>query len=175
MSRFRLLSGWRRGMLPAVAPRPRPTCLDSRAMKIGIIGLGYVGLPLAVAFAEADNEVVALDADQRKVESLERGESYIEDIPDAALAPLGERLQPTTRHADLASCEAVIICVPTPLTGSREPDLSYLLEATTYPGTTRERLAPILEESGLSAGTDFQVAFSPERIDPGRTDYTVRT
>src|SRR6188474_1388184 len=188
MSRFRLLSGWRRGMLPAVAPRPRPTCLDSRAMKIGIIGLGYVGLPLAVAFAEADNEVVALDADQRKVESLERGESYIEDIPDAALAPLGERLQPTTRHADLASCEAVIICVPTPLTGSREPDLSYLLDAgaalaqvlqpnqlvvlesTTYPGTTRERLAPILEESGLSAGTDFQVAFSPERIDPGRTD-----
>jgi len=162
-------------------------------MKIGIIGLGYVGLPLAVAFAEADNEVVALDADQRKVESLERGESYIEDIPDAALAPLGERLQPTTRHADLASCEAVIICVPTPLTGSREPDLSYLLDAgaalaqvlqpnqlvvlesTTYPGTTRERLAPILEESGLSAGTDFQVAFSPERIDPGRTDYTVRT
>jgi UDP-N-acetyl-D-glucosamine dehydrogenase len=162
-------------------------------MKIGIIGLGYVGLPLAVAFAEAEHEVVALDADSRKVESLERGKSYIEDIADAALAPLGERLHPTTRHADLASCQAVIICVPTPLTGSREPDLSYLLEAgaalaqvlqpdqlvvlesTTYPGTTRERLAPILEESGLSAGTDFHLAFSPERIDPGRTDYTVRT
>jgi UDP-N-acetyl-D-glucosamine dehydrogenase len=162
-------------------------------MKIGIIGLGYVGLPLAVAFAESGHDVVALDADTRKIESLERGESYIEDIPSSALEPLGERLQPTTRHADLASCEAVIICVPTPLTGSREPDLTYLLDAgaalaqvlqpgqlvvlesTTYPGTTRERLAPILEESGLSAGSDFHLAFSPERIDPGRTDYTVRT
>jgi len=162
-------------------------------MKIGIIGLGYVGLPLAVAFAESGNDVIALDADKRKVESLARGESYIEDIPDSDLAPLGERLTPTTRYADLASCNAVIICVPTPLTGSREPDLTYLidsgaelakvlqpnqlvvLESTTYPGTTRERLAPILAESGLSAGTDFHLAFSPERIDPGRTDYTVRT
>ena len=162
-------------------------------MKIGIVGLGYVGLPLAVAFAESDHDVVALDADARKVESLERGESYIEDIADEALAPLGDRLQATSNQSDLASCEAVIICVPTPLTGSREPDLTYLLEAgaalaqvlqpnqlvvlesTTYPGTTRERLAPLLEESGLSAGTDFHLAFSPERIDPGRTDYTVRT
>jgi len=162
-------------------------------VKIGIIGLGYVGLPLAVAFAESGHDVVALDSDPRKVESLGRGESYIEDIPSSALAPLGEKLHPTTRHADLASCEAVIICVPTPLTGSREPDLTYLLDAgaalaqvlqagqlvvlesTTYPGTTRERLAPILEESGLKAGGDFHLAFSPERIDPGRTDYTVRT
>jgi UDP-N-acetyl-D-glucosamine dehydrogenase len=162
-------------------------------MKIGIVGLGYVGLPLAVAFAEGGHEVVALDADAGKVESLAQGRSYIEDIPDTVLAPLGERLHPTSRHADLASCEAVIVCVPTPLTGSREPDLSYLLDAgraiagvlqpgqlvvlesTTYPGTTRERLAPLLEESGLAAGTDFHLAFSPERIDPGRTDYTVRT
>jgi UDP-N-acetyl-D-glucosamine dehydrogenase len=162
-------------------------------MKIGIVGQGYVGLPLTVAFAESGHEVVALDSDPRKIESLEQGRSYIEDIPDAALAPLGERLHPTSRHADLASCKAVIVCVPTPLTGSREPDLSYLLDAgaaiagvlqpgqlvvlesTTYPGTTRERLAPLLEESGLAAGTDFHLAFSPERIDPGRTDYTVRT
>jgi UDP-N-acetyl-D-glucosamine dehydrogenase len=162
-------------------------------MKIGIVGLGYVGLPLAVAFAEAGNEVVALDADSRKVDSLAESRSYIEDVPDAILAPLRDRISPTVRHADLASCETVIICVPTPLTGSREPDLTYLvdagaelakvlqpgqlvvLESTTYPGTTRERLAPILEESGLSAGTDFHLAFSPERIDPGRTDYTVRT
>jgi UDP-N-acetyl-D-glucosamine dehydrogenase len=162
-------------------------------MRIGIVGLGYVGLPLAVAFAEAGHDVVGLDADSRKVESIERGESYIEDIPDSALAPLGDRLRPTQRHPDLADCEALIICVPTPLTGSREPDLTYLidaatelaavlsadqlvvLESTTYPGTTRERLAPILEESGLSAGKDFHLAFSPERIDPGRTDYTVRT
>jgi UDP-N-acetyl-D-glucosamine dehydrogenase len=162
-------------------------------MKIGIVGLGYVGLPLAVAFGEAGHDVIALDADSRKVESLERGSSYIEDIADSALASIAERLHPTLRHADLASCDAVIVCVPTPLTGSREPDLTYLLDAgtalsgvlqpgqlvvlesTTYPGTTRERLAPILEESGLAAGTDFHLAFSPERIDPGRTDYTVRT
>jgi len=162
-------------------------------MKIGIVGLGYVGLPLAVAFGEAGHDVVGLDADAGKIESLERGSSYIEDIADSALASIAERLRPTLRHADLASCEAVIVCVPTPLTGSREPDLTYLidaatslagvlrpgqlvvLESTTYPGTTRERLAPILEESGLSAGTDFHLAFSPERIDPGRTDYTVRT
>ncbi|HEY7455763.1 MAG TPA: nucleotide sugar dehydrogenase [Solirubrobacterales bacterium] len=163
-------------------------------MKIGIVGLGYVGLPLAVAFAEAGHEVVGLDADSRKVEALGEGRSYVEDIGDAALAQLGERLRATADYADLASCEAVIVCVPTPLTGSREPDLTYLtdsatalsnvlrpgqliaLESTTYPGTTRERLQPILERgSNLKAGRDFHLAFSPERIDPGRTDYTVRT
>jgi UDP-N-acetyl-D-glucosamine dehydrogenase len=163
------------------------------AKKIGIVGLGYVGLPLAVAFAEAGHEVVGLDSDRRKVEGVNAGRSHVEDIADAVLAPLGDRLRATADHADLASCEAVVICVPTPLTGSREPDLTYLvdsatalaqvlragqlvvLESTTYPGTTRERLVPILEESGLSAGRDFHVAFSPERIDPGRTDYTVKT
>jgi UDP-N-acetyl-D-glucosamine dehydrogenase len=162
-------------------------------MKIGIVGLGYVGLPLAVAFAEAGHEVVGLDSDSRKVEGINAGKSHIEDIADATLAPLGERLRASSNQADLASCEAVIICVPTPLTGSREPDLTYLLdsatalsgvlqpeqlvvlESTTYPGTTRERLLPILEESGLAAGRDFHIAFSPERIDPGRTDYTVKT
>jgi len=162
-------------------------------MKIGIVGLGYVGLPLAVAFAEAEHEVVGLDADGRKVEALNEGRSYIEDIPEAALAALSGRLRATADVADLASCEAVVICVPTPLTGSREPDLTYLnesasalasvlqpgqlvvLESTTYPGTTRERLLPVLEESGMKAGRDFHLAFSPERIDPGRTDYTVRT
>jgi UDP-N-acetyl-D-glucosamine dehydrogenase len=162
-------------------------------MKIGIVGLGYVGLPLAVAFAEAGHEVIGLDADQRKIDALNEGRSYIEDIPSSSLEPLGELLRATPRHADLASCNALIICVPTPLTSSREPDLTYLLEAatglsqvlqpeqlvvlesTTYPGTTRDRLVPILEESGMSAGRDFHLAFSPERIDPGRTDYTVRT
>ena len=162
-------------------------------MKVGIIGLGYVGLPLAVAFAEAGHEVVGLDADPRKVESLNEGRSYIEDIADATLAPLRDRLRATADYAELASCHAVIVCVPTPLTSSREPDLTYLLdsatalsqvlqpgqlvvlESTTYPGTTRERLLPILEESGMAAGRDFHLAFSPERIDPGRTDYTVRT
>jgi UDP-N-acetyl-D-glucosamine dehydrogenase len=162
-------------------------------MKIGIVGLGYVGLPLAVAFAEAGREVVCLDADPAKVEALGEGRSYVEDIDDARLQPLAGRLQPTSRYPDLAGCEAVIICVPTPLTSAREPDLTYLygagaslaevlrpgqlvvLESTTYPGTTRERLAPILEGSGMTAGQEFHLAFSPERIDPGRTDYTVRT
>ena len=162
-------------------------------MKIGIVGLGYVGLPLGVAFAEAEHEVVGLDADGRKVDALNDGHSYIEDIPDATLAALSGRLRATAEEADLSSCEAVVICVPTPLTGSREPDLTYLnesaaalaavlqpgqlvvLESTTYPGTTRERLLPILEQSGMKAGRDFHLAFSPERIDPGRTDYTVRT
>jgi UDP-N-acetyl-D-glucosamine dehydrogenase len=162
-------------------------------MRIGIIGLGYVGLPLAVAFAENGDEVIGLDVDSRKVETLNAGNSYIEDVPDSALAPLGDKLHATTRYADLAACDAVIICVPTPLTDSREPDLTYLidateqlaavaqagqlvvLESTTYPGTTRERLQPILEESGLKVGSDLFLAFSPERIDPGRTDYTVRT
>ncbi len=162
-------------------------------MKIGIVGLGYVGLPLAVAFAEAGNDVIGLDLDPAKVESLNAGRSYIEDVPDQALAPLGERLRATAEYAELSACEAVVVCVPTPLTSSREPDLTYLLEAanslaavvragqlvvlesTTYPGTTREQLTPILETSGLSAGEDLFVAFSPERIDPGRTDYTIRT
>ncbi len=162
-------------------------------MKIGIVGLGYVGLPLAVAFAEGGQEVVGLDADARKVEALGRGRSYVEDVSDASLASLASHIHPTSDHAELASCDAVVICVPTPLTGSREPDLTYLLDAagalsqtlqpgqlivlesTTYPGTTRERLLPILEESGLAAGRDFHLAFSPERIDPGRTDFTVRT
>ena len=161
--------------------------------KVGIIGLGYVGLPLGVAFAEAGHEVVGLDADQRKVEALNAAESYIEDVPSERLAALDGRLTATGRYADLTGCDAVIICVPTPLTNSREPDLSYLvdsatslasvlqkgqlvvLESTTYPGTTRERLKPILEESGLAAGRDFHLAFSPERIDPGRTDYTIQT
>src|SRR5215210_358376 len=162
-------------------------------MRIGVVGLGYVGLPLAVAFAEEGHEVVGLEADPRKVDAVARGESYIEDVPSDRLAALDGRLTPTSRYPDLSSCEAVIICVPTPLTNSREPDLSYMvdaatslaavlqqgqlivLESTTYPGTTRERLRPILEESGLAAGRDFNLAFSPERIDPGRTDYTIKT
>ncbi|HEX6603039.1 MAG TPA: nucleotide sugar dehydrogenase [Solirubrobacterales bacterium] len=162
-------------------------------MQIGIIGLGYVGLPLAVAFAEAGCEVVGLDVDQSKVEALNGGRSYIEDVPNSALEPLGDRLRATTEYAELAACDGVILCVPTPLSDSREPDLTYLvesaealaqvlrsgqlvvLESTTYPGTTRDRLLPILETSGLTAGSDFHLAFSPERIDPGRTDFTVKT
>jgi UDP-N-acetyl-D-glucosamine dehydrogenase len=162
-------------------------------MQIGIVGLGYVGLPLAVAFAESGHDVVGLDVDGSKIDSINAGRSYIEDVPDSVLAPLAERLRATSEYPELAACDAVIVCVPTPLSDSREPDLTYLLdsanalaeilragqlivlESTTYPGTTRERLMPILEASGLKVGSDFHLAFSPERIDPGRTDYTVRT
>ena len=162
-------------------------------MTVGIIGMGYVGLPLAVAFAEAGEKVVAVDIDGRKVEALARGESHIEDVSSQTLRAVADRIEPTTRYAALAEADAVLICVPTPLSPNREPELGPLLDAasslsgvlragqlvvlesTTYPGTTRERLVPILEESGLRAGRDVHVAFSPERVDPGRTDYTLRT
>ena len=162
-------------------------------MRIGIIGLGYVGLPLGVAFAEEGHEVIGLDIDPRRVEAIQNGESYVEDVASHRIRALDGRLRGTARYADLSKCDAVIIAVPTPLTENREPDLGALvssgtslagvlqegqlivLESTTYPGTTRERLVPLLEESGLKAGRDFHVAFSPERVDPGRTDYTLRT
>jgi UDP-N-acetyl-D-glucosamine dehydrogenase len=162
-------------------------------MNVGIIGLGYVGLPLAISFCEAGHEVVGVDVDPRKIAVLKRGESYIEDVAPEKVQEAGDRLRPTARFADLSRCDAVIIAVPTPLTPNREPDLGPLvsattalagvlqqgqlvvLESTTYPGTTRERVLPLLEESGLAAGRDFSLAFSPERIDPGRTDFTMRT
>jgi UDP-N-acetyl-D-glucosamine dehydrogenase len=163
------------------------------AAKVGIVGLGYVGLPLGVAFAEEGHEVVGLDSDPRKIDALSEGRSYVEDVPSERLGALDGRLTATGRTADLTSCDAVLLCVPTPLTSSREPDLSYLvdaatslaavlqkgqlivLESTTYPGTTRERLLPILEESGLKAGRDFHLAFSPERIDPGNETHTIKS
>jgi UDP-N-acetyl-D-glucosamine dehydrogenase len=157
------------------------------------VGLGYVGLPLAVAFAGAGERVIGVDVDARRVGALRRGESYIEDVSDDALRAVIDRVAPTTRFAALAQADAIVICVPTPLTPNREPDLTMLLDAgravadvlqrgqlvvlesTTYPGTTRERLLPLLEESGLVAGEDFFLAFSPERVDPGREDHTMRT
>jgi UDP-N-acetyl-D-glucosamine dehydrogenase len=160
---------------------------------VGVIGLGYVGMPLAVAFAQEGCDVIAVDIDSRRVEAVAAGSSYIEDVPDDALRVVGERIEATTQYAALARADAVLVCVPTPLTPNREPDLGPLvdsarslagvlqrnqlvvLESTTYPGTTRERMAPLLEESGLAAGRDFHLAFSPERVDPGRTDHTLRT
>ena len=162
-------------------------------MRVGIVGLGYVGLPLAVAFAEAGCDVVGFDADARRVERLQRSESDIEDVASDRLRALADRFTATGENQKLQTCDAVLICVPTPLANQREPDLSYIvdaatqlagilqrgqlivLESTTYPGTTRERVLPILEESGLSAGTDFNLAFSPERIDPGRATDQLRT
>jgi len=160
-------------------------------MRVGIVGLGYVGLPLAVAFAAAGVEVVGVDISAQRVGEINAGDSYIEDVPDAELAAALPRLNATTDYASLADVDAVLICVPTPLTPNREPDLGPLLssaeavgkvvragqlvvlESTTYPGTTRERVAPLLERGGLRAGVDFNLAFSPERVDPGRTDYTL--
>jgi UDP-N-acetyl-D-glucosamine dehydrogenase len=161
-------------------------------MKVGIVGLGYVGLPLVLAFADAGCEVVGVDNNARRVERLRRSESDIEDVPSEQLRAIADRFTATDEYRSLAGCDAVIICVPTPLANHRDPDLSYLVEAatqlsrvlhegrlvvlesTTYPGTTRERLLPILEESGLAAGREFNLAYSPERIDPGRTDHTIR-
>ena len=160
---------------------------------VGVVGLGYVGLPLAVAFAEEGVDVVGVDYEPRLVAAIGAGESHIEDISSERLRAVSERVSATTDYAALAGCDAVLIAVPTPLTRNREPDLGPLLssaralsgvvregqlvvlESTTYPGTTREQLVPLLEESGLAAGRDFNVAFSPERVDPGRTDYTLRT
>src|SRR5437588_7137847 len=162
-------------------------------MSVGVIGLGYVGLPLTMAFAEAGEQVVAVDLDPRKIAAIADGESYIEDIPSDRLQAVLPLIQATSHYQPLARTDAVLICVPTPLTANREPDLSALtsagsalgqvlqrgqlvvLESTTYPGTTREHLVPMLEQqSDLKVGSDVNVAFSPERVDPGRTDYTLR-
>jgi UDP-N-acetyl-D-glucosamine dehydrogenase len=161
-------------------------------MAIGIIGLGYVGLPLAVAFAEAGEQVIAVDVDEAKIAMIEAGESYIEDVSAERLQAVLPKIEPWSHFAPLARTEAVLICVPTPLTSNREPDLRPLLaagealgavvqrgqlvvlESTTYPGTTREQLVPLLEHRGLRVGDGLNVAFSPERVDPGRTDYTLR-
>ena len=162
-------------------------------MSIGIVGLGYVGLPLAVSFAEAGEQVIGVDVDHARVAALSAGRSPIEDISDERLQAVLDAITFTTRTVELHEAEAVLVCVPTPLTRNREPDLGPLqsaaqalagivrrdqlivLESTTFPGTTREHMVPVLEESGLRAGEDFALAFSPERVDPGRTDYTLRT
>src|SRR6476659_4484888 len=162
---------------------------------VGIVGAGYVGLPLAVEFGRAGRTVVCIEADGRRVEAIGRGESYVEDVDSGALAELvsAGRVSATGEYAALGGADAILICLPTPLSENREPDLTMLtgaawqiarhlrrgqlvvLESTTYPGTTREVLLPILESGGLRGGEDFHLAMSPERIDPGRTDHTVRT
>ena len=159
---------------------------------VGVIGLGYVGLPLARAFSMAGTKVLGFDIDPDKVNSLNSGRSYIRQIPDAAVAELIFRgFQATCDFNRLAEADAILICVPTPLTNARDPDLSYVvrsaeaiaarlrpgqlivLESTTYPTTTRDVVLPILEDSGLQVGRDFFLAFSPEREDPGNRDFHV--
>ncbi len=162
---------------------------------IGVIGLGYVGLPLAMEFALGGCPVLGVDVDPAKPEFLEKRKSYLKHFPDSriALAMDTGRLRATTDFSVLSDADAIIIAVPTPLGQSRQPDLSYvinscrevmkhlqrgqlvILESTTYPGTTREEMLPVLEESGMKAGTDFHLAFSPEREDPGNKNYSTRT
>ena len=163
---------------------------------VAIVGAGYVGVPLAQTFADAGRRVLLIEINPRVVESLNRGESHIEDVASELLAPhaAAGRIVATTDYGRAAEAAAVLIALPTPLTKQREPDLSYVesaarslapvirkgqiivLESTTYPGTTREILKPILEAgSGMTAGVDFHLAMSPERVDPGRTDWTTKT
>jgi UDP-N-acetyl-D-glucosamine dehydrogenase len=161
---------------------------------VAIIGAGYVGVPLAQVFAEAGKAVALIDVQQEVVDGINRGESHIPDVPSETVAALvaDGRLHATLDYDELRDADAIIIALPTPLTVQREPDLSIVksaahaiaprlrkgqlvvLESTTYPGTTRECLQPILESGGLKAGSDFHLAFSPERVDPGRTDWTTK-
>jgi UDP-N-acetyl-D-glucosamine dehydrogenase len=167
--------------------------LDERTATTAIVGLGYVGLPLAVEFAEVGYNVIGVDLSEDKVESLNKGESYIPDIPTERLKPLVEsgKLKATTSYADLSTADTINICVPTPLRQTKEPDMSYvinsidaiaeiihdgmliILESTTYPGTTQEVILPRLVAKGLEVGETVFIAFSPERIDPGNKIYTV--
>jgi UDP-N-acetyl-D-glucosamine dehydrogenase len=162
---------------------------------VAIVGAGYVGVPLAQVFADAGKTVVLVDIDAERVEKLNRGESYIEDVPSAELRALVDdgRIAATTDYDELREADAIVVALPTPLSRQREPDLRILntasaeistrlrpghlvvLESTTYPGTTREQVLPILEAgSGLTAGKEFHLAFSPERVDPGREDWTTK-
>jgi len=183
-----LLVAARQSLAPLVSRR-----VTGGIVKVGIVGLGYVGLPLVVAFAEAGAEVVGVEVDSGTVAGVRGGQSHVEDISEERLQAVLGRIEATTRYVELHECDAILVCVPTPLNRNREPDLGPLLstaqslagvikrgqvivlESTTFPGTTRDHLVPLLEESGLEAGRDFALAFSPERVDPGRTDYTIRS
>jgi UDP-N-acetyl-D-glucosamine dehydrogenase len=169
--------------------------INERTAVVGVVGLGYVGLPLVVGLAQEGFHVIGIDVDQSKISSLNSGISYIEDVPSEVIAQLVNdgKFRASRNFADLATADAISICVPTPLNKTKDPDISYIvavtnelvkldttgkliiLESTTYPGTTDEIILPRLAEKGHKVGEDFFLAFSPERIDPGRTDYTVRT
>jgi UDP-N-acetyl-D-glucosamine dehydrogenase len=167
--------------------------ISDRTARVGVIGCGYAGLPLAVSFAQAGYRVTAVDADAERVRRLRAGDSYIRDVPSNTLSTQVNdgRFEATTDYAGLADVDAIFIVVPTPFDRAKQPDLSYVikaaegiaavlkkgqlvvLESTTYPGTTDEVIRPILERSGLKAGADFQLAFSPERIDPGNKTFGI--
>ena len=168
--------------------------LEKHNATAAVIGLGYVGLPLAMEIAAAGFKVIGIDLDSSKITTLREGKSYILDVPEKTVrdAIISEKFIPTTDFSALSSADTVSICVPTPLSKSRDPDISFILsateeirkylhrdqlivlESTTYPGTTDELIVPELEGSGLKVGSDFFVAFSPERIDPGNASFTTR-
>lgn len=168
--------------------------IKNRDIQIAVVGLGYVGLPLAIEFAKAGVKVKGYDIDDKKTEKINKGISYIKDVPSEDLAPLVQKglFTATTDSAILSRVDGIIIAVPTPLSKTKDPDLSYVIraahdvkknlkrghiisfESTTYPGTTDEIILPLLEETGLRVGKDFYLAFSPERIDPGNKKYTVK-
>jgi UDP-N-acetyl-D-glucosamine dehydrogenase len=168
--------------------------IKDKSAKIGIIGLGYVGLPLALAFAEAGFKILGFDIQKRRVDSVNQGRSYIGDVTDERLSSMTAKnlLEATSDQSRLSEVDAICVCVPTPLTKTREPDLSHvsrqskelsrylkkgqliILESTTYPGTTRELVLPTLERCGLKGGQDFYLAYSPERVDPGNKEYSIR-
>jgi UDP-N-acetyl-D-glucosamine dehydrogenase len=168
--------------------------IKNKTVKIGIVGLGYVGLPLALAFAEAGFRVLGFDVQQKRVDWVNQGKSYIADVSNERLSNVlvNGALEATTDQNRLSEVGAICVCVPTPLTRTKEPDLSYviheseeiskhlrpgqlvILESTTYPGTTREVVLPILRRSGFNIGSDFYLAFSPERVDPGNKKYTIK-
>jgi UDP-N-acetyl-D-glucosamine dehydrogenase len=168
--------------------------IDAREARIGVMGLGYVGLPLAIEFARAGFRVTGFELDAEKARAVGEGRSYIEDVPasDVAAARESGRLAATTDFAELSGCDVVNVCVPTPLTKTKDPDFSHMaaaveeirkrlrggqlviLGSTTYPGTTHELFLPLLESTGLRVGRDFSLAFAPERIDPANQQFTVR-
>src|SRR6201994_3383641 len=168
--------------------------ISTRTANVGIVGLGYVGLPLAVEFAKAGFSVTGIDVSADKVARVNAGDSYIVDIPTEKLAPLVKsgKLRATTDFAAVKNLDTINICVPTPLRKTKDPDMSYIvsavegiakylhpgmliiLESTTYPGTTDEVVQPMLEATGLKAGVDFFLAFSPERVDPGNGKFNTR-
>ncbi len=165
--------------------------ISNRTARVGVVGLGYVGLPLAVEFAGAGFEVIGIDVQQSKVDQFNSGHSYIKDVKDSTFKPLIEsgKLRATTDFSIIRELDTVDICVPTPLRKTKDPDMSYvvgatdaiaehlhpgllvMLESTTYPGTTEELVLPKLQASGLTVGEDFFVCFSPERVDPGNSKF----
>ncbi len=166
--------------------------IASREAKLGIIGLGYAGLPLAMLFAEVGFDVTGIDLNESRVEAIGKGESYLVDVPPERYKGVDGRLSATTEYATVQELDALTICVPTPLSKTRTPDISFIvsaaesvagqmrdgqlivLQSTTYPGTTEEIVLPILERSGAKVGEDFFLGYAPERVDPGNTQWSVR-